>query len=92
MCFLIGVLYNANAFTSNSHSPAGSPIDKSSNCQIKMEFLLGFHMTRGLICCETVCQGNRIKLSFLSRAEFYLDPRLKTAAVKRAAVLGDTAA
>lgn len=70
--FTLSALYNSNAF-------AGSPIDKSSNCLSKPEFLLGSHMTRELICCnETERQGDGIKFSFWSQAEFHLDARLKS--------------
>lgn len=76
--FTLRAPYNANAFTSSAHSPAGSPIDKSSNCLSKLEFLLGSHMTRELICCnETERRGDRIKFWFWSHAESHLDPRLK---------------
>lgn len=45
----------------NFHSPAGSPIDKASNCLSALEFLLGSHMKRELICCnETERQCDRI--------------------------------
>lgn len=78
--FLFFFLLESCTFTSNSHSPAGSPIDKSSNCLSKLELLLRSPMTREIICCnETDCQGDRIKFSFWSQAEFHLAPRLKTA-------------